>query len=104
MTNKLSQPVIVCAACKHPTLDLMLVGPRHWDSTMNQQYKHLCQLLPPYPGFGIQTSKWAQGFIDQHGTFYDRREAMIVAKAAGQKIDMKRNGPDPDVLHSEGLY
>ena len=29
---------------------------------------------------------------------------MIIAKAAGQKINLKRNGGDPDVLYSEGLY
>ena len=101
MSNELSQPVIVCAACLHHEIDKMIVGPKHWDGVMRQQLGHM-QVV--YNNEVKTFAGWIQGFIDQHGTFYDRRAAMIIAKAAGQKIDMRRNGPDPDVLYSEGLY
>ena len=100
MNNELSQPVIVCAACLHPTEELMTVGARRFDETMHQQRQAFDSRL----GHTRSFAGWKQGFIDQHGTFYDRKAAMIIAKAAGQKIDMKRNGGDAGVLYSEGLY
>ena len=100
MNNELSQPVIVCAACRPPETQITIVGPRHCDTVMRHQLVYVQLALPHIRSF----AGWEQGFIDQHGTFYDRRAAMIIAKAAGQKIDMKRNGGDPDVLYSEGLY
>lgn len=45
-----------------------------------------------------------QGFIDNFGIFMDRVEALAVAKASGQPLDMKRNGGSGDELYSEGLY
>ena len=91
-----AQPRIVCAACRHD--DIIIVGPRHWDNTM-----HRTSLV-----MGIDAkSSWdfEQGFIDQFGDFYDRKESMVIAKAAGQEIDIERGcGGDDEELYSEGLY
>jgi hypothetical protein len=39
------------------------------------------------------------------GIFMDRKEAMQVAKAAGQPVDITRGcGGDETTLYSEGLY
>ena len=91
---------VVCAACKHPQDALVLVGARHWDKVMHIQYKALNAY---YKALG--TATWQQGFIDQRGVFMDRKEAMQVAKAAGQAIDIERGcGGSETVLYSEGLY
>ena len=52
----------------------------------------------------IPSTQFEQGFIDQFGVFYNREEAMVIALAAGQDIDYKRNGGDSLILYSEGLY
>ena len=92
----MTKRIVVCAACVHPNdPTAMCVGPRHWDKTMFHQVEKM--------GY-IGTSIWKQGFIDQFGVFMDRKEAMIVAKASGQPLDLKRNGPDDTKLCSEGLY
>jgi hypothetical protein len=45
-----------------------------------------------------------QGFIDQWGQFYTRREAMRVVKESGQPFNLERNGSQDEKLFSEGLY
>ena len=89
---------VVCAACYCRTHTVIVVGPRHWDSTMHAQlanfpekFKH----LPP--------KLWEQGFIDQFGKFMDRKKALKVVIASGQAFDLKRNGTSVE-LFSEGLY
>ncbi len=42
-----------------------------------------------------------QGFITSRGRFVDRREALVIASAAGQ-IRVKTG--DPDVLYSEDVW
>jgi len=44
-----------------------------------------------------------QGFVDQHGVFMDRKEALDVATAAGQ-INTRRPKNPGDWLCSEDLY
>ena len=95
-----SKRKVVCAACKHPNLDLILCGARHWDSVMNDQFRSMA-MYGEKQGIAL----WEQGFIDQRGVFMDREEAMQVAKDAKQPIDIKRGcGGSETVLYSEGLY
>ena len=60
-----------------------------------------------YHAMGIEegTGKFEQGFIDQFGDFYNRQEAMQIAKEAAQDIDIERGcGGNDKKLYSEGLY
>lgn len=78
---------------------MTLVGARHWDEIMRDQYHQLhmdAKDLAPQ-------SEWEEGFIDQFGKFYNRKDALIIAKNSGQRLDMDRNGCDNE-LHSEGIY
>ena len=85
---------VVCAANRFPD-GLILCGARHWDSLMCAQATAL----------GIKGGNEEQGFIDQYGVFMDRKEAMQVAKDAGQAIDIRFGcGGDELTLYSEGLY
>lgn len=94
--NDKDKRVVVCSACFLSECYPMLVGPRHWDDVMRQQFG----------GDQVDASPhWVQGFIDQYGKFMDRREAFIVAEKAGQII--KRVGGDKvdgGTLYSENLY
>lgn len=80
------EPIIVCAAISIERLnqitfndDIILIGPRHWDFTMRNQAESL--------GLSRKNKNFKeveQGFIDQFGTFYDRKEALIIAKRNNQ--------------------
>lgn len=94
----MKQRRVICAACKYPD-GTMLVGPRHFDKTMCDQY-HKMAAAGKAPH---QESDTEQGFIDQDGVFMDRREALAVALAAGQ-VDMTKKSPPADRLFSEDLY
>jgi len=95
--NGLTKPqeYIVCAACVYQ--DIMIVGPRHFDSVMRSQLS----LMSNKPKAGTQ---WKQGFINQWGEFRDREKALIIVKASGQPFDAKRNGGNGEELYSEGIY
>lgn len=88
------QQVVVCAACRKE--DITLAGARHFDKVMISQAKAIgCK----------HTHDFEEGFIDQFGDFLTREEAMKIALAAGQKVDIKRGcGGDENALYSEGLY
>ncbi len=81
---------IVCAALQYDTGEL-IVGPRHFCPVMRKQ-------LENSDDNGIPE----QGFIDQHGKFYNRTEAWIIADNAGQIV--RRVGGDEKKLYSENLY
>jgi hypothetical protein len=51
---------------------------------------------------GGERSVAEQGFVDQHGVFLTREEAMEIARAAGQIV--RRCGGDSIRLFSENLY
>jgi hypothetical protein len=98
VAGRLEQIVIrhvVCAANKYG--DLIICGARHHDKIMNAQIiaigKDKCK---PTEGY--------QGFIDQFGVFMSREEALVTAKASGQKLNMARNSGNGKVLYSEGIY
>lgn len=87
---------VVCAACKQD--EYLVVGPRHYHPVMHMQFDLLKKA-------GIKTTlKWSQGFIDQWGKYMDRHEALLVALAASQDVDFKRNGGSGNELYSEGIY
>ena len=95
MPEKSKPRFVVCAACRADKDSTIFCGPRHFDPTMWSQMFDA----------GIKYAiGWEQGFIDQHGEWLTRKEAMIVAKEGGQKIDLKGCGGNENVLFSEGLY
>lgn len=93
------QSIIVCAAClmQNGSNQYMMVGPRHWDSTMRNQ---LLDTRIPDDG---ELTQGEQGFIDQFGDFYNRVDALAIVKTNGQPFNAERNGSDTE-LFSEGLY
>lgn len=91
--------VVVCAAIKIG--DTILCGARHWDTVMHSQRMAMTDIRENAADRHVREQ---QGFIDQNGVFMDRREALEVAKAAGQ-IDRRRAKSQPyDQLFSEDLY
>lgn len=87
------KPVIVCAANRNKDGHI-ICGARHWDKIMVSQFKqdHIAGFL------------WEQGFIDQFGKFYNRKDAMKVVKESCQPFNADRNGGNGEDLYSEGLY
>ena len=83
---------IVCAAIKND-YGSIICGPRHWDMTMRKQLELSGERFP---------ASSEQGFVDQHGNFLSRQEALKIAKANGQII--RRCGGDDTGLFSENLY
>ena len=109
MVNK---PRIVCAANKYfiehmpdaeyildnEIEELIIAGARHWDSVM----RGVWDTLDDYTISCIDRNKEVQGFIDQFGNFYDRKEAYKIAKENNQII--RDLGHDNGELFSEHLY
>ena len=89
---------IVCAACKIG--EIIFAGARHWDSVMLTQKRALTAagnaLGPGHPEL--------QGFIDQFGNFYDRKEALALCIRDDRVVDYAGQGGCTDELYSEGLY
>ena len=98
MSEKLQRRV-VCAANRYEcTLGgvLIFVGVRHFCPLMRQNMQSW--------GDTIIRNTETQGFVDQFGVFMDRKEALSVAKDAGQlNISRLKTWPD-DELFSEDLY
>lgn len=87
--------VVVCAANKYGPF--LYTGIRHFCPIMIQNMR---------PGnIPALRKTWGevQGFVDQHGVFMDRKEALQVATNAGQ-IDRWRKKNHGDWLCSEDLY
>jgi hypothetical protein len=82
---------IVCAANKHKDSGVIFCGARHFDDLMRGQIK-----AANYP-----FASYDQGFIDQFGRFYDRKEAWKIAEKNGQ---IKRISGTRGTLYSEDLY
>ena len=84
---------VICAALRHRETGQVIIGIRHFDLFMLRQIDDM------------KGSGWAQaeqGFIDQHGTFLDRKEAREMAAREGQII--RRCRRDSEELFSENLY
>lgn len=94
--------LVVCAANRHPTLDALILGPRHWDETMRMQYDTR-ENMPPH-------SEFEQGFINTWGEFLTREEAWEVALRNDQIIRLVGSQRPEDMgnkdiaLYSENLY
>lgn len=95
MVNDIAEEsrVIVCAAIRHKSSNLIICGPRHFDAIMNQQIRNNA-----YKGWNDAD----QGFVDQFGKFLTRSEAHIIATKKNQII--RRVGGDKSELFSENLY
>jgi hypothetical protein len=95
--TKLSDPIIVCAACRFCG-DIIIAAPRHYDMTMRNIVKFIETEDNPYSSANVE-----QGFIDQHGVFYTREEAWVIAVKNNQ---IHRNIETSTVgkLFSEHLY
>lgn len=90
---------VVCAACKHVGTGLIIPGPRHFDETMRALIEAALKKDGEWP------RDFEEGFIDQHGVFMDREEAMLVARKARQFVDVWEGcGGNQRTLYSEGLY
>lgn len=92
---------VVCAAIRAAD-GTVLLGIRHYSQDMHDQIARTIDGAKFY-----NRREDDQGFVDQHGVYLTRREAMRVALAAGQVIDYPSciHGLDGDVkLTSEGLY
>ncbi len=84
---------IVCAAIKL-TNDLIIIGPRHFDNIMRKQ-------IDVVGKDKIANSK--QGFVDQWGRFYTRKQALYHVLKNEQTFSQERNRCTKE-LYSEGLY
>lgn len=91
---------VVCAAnkydCDYGGIDMIFIGVRHFCPIMRQN-------MEPHKDF-IKRESEVQGFIDQFGVFMDRKQALQVAREAGQlNIARIKTWPDNE-LFSEDLY
>lgn len=93
MSFDLNFPV-VCAALRLPT-GRIICGPRHYDPIMRQQIANDTEA----PAWRVAE----QGFVNSHGQFLSREDALHVAKFHGQFRPI-RNGAEGKQLFSENLY
>lgn len=102
-TSQLSEPRIVCAALRAEDGDV-LIGIRHYSLDMVKQINSRAD--------GDKFRKLSgrnKGFVDQHGTYYDRFEAYKIAEKEGQLRggSFSFNWSPKDLayrLYSENLY
>lgn len=83
--------------------DIIICAPRHSSPLMNATIAAFggIDILHEY-GNNDNSKDCVQGFVDQYGTFYDRKTSLAMAIANGQLLY-----PDkvtPTNLFSEGLY
>lgn len=84
--------LIVCAAIRN-SRGHIICGVRHYDTIMHGQARNRNIWKP---GSGIE-----QGFVDRNGQFHSRRDAWVIALAAGQ---VQPGSPNKGILYSEDLY
>lgn len=91
--------MVVCAAVSVQTDEgcRVVIGPRHFDETMQQQFKDALLVAD------VKHNPPAQGFIDQWGVFMTREQALVVAHRAGQ-LGRRPKGRPFNQLFSEDLY
>lgn len=95
----LSEPRVVCAAVLFPDEDdLIIASPRHFDVLCRDVIDAAFPDRVPIPNY-------EEGFIDQHGKFYDRQYAWMIAALNGQIVKrVGGDGPEGHGLFSENLY
>ena len=80
----------------------IFLGVRHFCPLMSMNIDNWKRANGHDPKTTRTDPRMQQGFVDQHGTFMDRKEAMVVAVSACQ---IKRSiGHDSDELFSEHLH
>lgn len=91
-----NERVVVCAAIKIG--ETVILGARHFDKRMVAHLKEL--------GYGEHNRcpHIDLGFIDQHGVYMGRQEALKVASDAGQINKRQPKSSPLDILFSEDLY
>jgi len=87
----LSPSRIVCAAILLEDGQIVL-GARHYDMRMHKTLENLKS----------NSRCFEQGFIDQHGTFFDRKDSLIIANRNNQIL--RASEYETDELYSENLY
>ncbi|WP_368755048.1 hypothetical protein [Klebsiella oxytoca] len=100
MVNEKITRRVVCAANQYESKiggnPLVFIGVRHYCPIMRHSISQLLSV--------IDRATEVQGFVDQFGVFMDRKEALKVAKEAGQlNVARIKTWPD-DELFSEDLY
>lgn len=89
---------IVCAAVQLED-GTIIIGPRHYDPVMREQMKRM-----GYDASGRYGER-EQGFIDQWGRFWNRKQAWDIAWRQGQiRQRCGSDGADGMGLFSENLY
>lgn len=87
-----SPPLIVCAANRFPD-GLVIASPRHLDAIALSTAASL--------GRSLNHPELEQGFLDQFCNFYNRTDAMTIARTNGQLIP---GAVVLEELYSENLY
>lgn len=96
------QRVIVCAANRFELKDggtLVIPGTRHYSKDMAEVLDLVSDKLVTDHVSGDN-----QGFVDQWGEYFTRKEALIIATHAGQINTRRKKGAPLDTLFSEDLY
>jgi len=88
--------LVVCAANKYGPH--IFLGARHFDERMRESMEHY-----HVPNMRKQHGE-VQGFVDQHGVFMDREEALKVATESGQINKYRTKTHPTNLLFSEDLY
>lgn len=92
----MNKPRIVCAAIRS-RIGNIITSARHYDHNMHQQIK---AMKDPEEFYHLYADN--QGFIDQFGKYYTRKEAWIIAQENNQII--REVISTPGILYSEHLY
>ncbi|ANZ50307.1 hypothetical protein PHOBOS_117 [Erwinia phage vB_EamM_Phobos] len=97
-----TQRIIVSAAMRYKELGLVLPCARHYSADLSRTLDRLIEL-------GVMKDKKTQvvgedqGFIDNFGDYWNRAQALHIAKCAGQLEGRDKTGGE-DELYSEDLY
>lgn len=100
--GRLLQRRIVCAANRFELKTggtIIIPGARHYSPDMANVLDLIRDKLVSDYVHGDN-----QGFIDQWGEYFTRKEALIIATHAGQINTVRKKGFPEDVLFSEDLY
>lgn len=97
-----TQRRIVCAALRFPELDLIIPGARHYSADIHVLMDRL-QALGVMPPKKQQAVGDNQGFLDNFGGYWNREDALVIARSAHQLDGKEKCGGERE-LFSEDLY
>lgn len=78
--------------------EVVICSPRHYDQTFHK----ICDIVDEYV-LSCKTGE-VQGFVDQYGNFYDRKESLEIATNANQLNHIRPKTYPYNELFSEDLY